>query len=84
MVARQQEEQVRRQRRELKMQAARKAAIEKLQEKREEKSREAARIAQEEIVSRYRLLCSTYVTELLCESGFKKKCYLHVKEHTCT
>ena len=52
---------MRRQRRELKMQAARKAAIEKLQEKREEKSREAARIAQEEIVSRYRLLCSSHM-----------------------
>lgn len=41
----------RQKRRETKMQAARKAAIESLQKKREEKRQEAERIAQEEIVS---------------------------------
>ena len=46
-----QHEAERHQRRAVKMQAARKAAIEDLQRKREEKRRETERIAQEEIVS---------------------------------
>lgn len=72
-------------RREIKMRAARQTAIDKLKRKREEKKRETERIVQEEMVSDCNL-CSNYFRGWLGTSGRKResKENQNIKETTVT